>query len=81
MSAKPPFRSGVADQVQKKKTKRTVKSQRGYAGMSLAELAAKKNETPASRLEARAEAIKKAKAAKKEKEAKAKKEKVRPSRK
>lgn len=67
---------GVADQATKKKSRRTVKSQRGVAGLSLAELAAKRNETPAQRLEARQAAINKAKEAKKEKEAKAKKEKV-----
>jgi len=68
-------KKGVADQVQKKKSRKTVKSQRGYAGVSLAELAAKKNETPAQRLEARQAAINKAKADKKEKEAKTKKDK------
>ncbi|KAG8916431.1 hypothetical protein FRC00_000155, partial [Tulasnella sp. 408] len=58
-------RKGVADQVQKKKTRKTVKSQRGYAGMSLADLAAKKAETPAARLAAREAAINKAKQEKK----------------
>ncbi|KAG9029082.1 60S ribosomal protein L24 [Tulasnella sp. UAMH 9824] len=58
-------RKGVADQVQKKKTRKTVKSQRGYAGLSLADLAAKKGETPAARLAAREAAINKAKQEKK----------------
>lgn len=56
---------GVADQVQKKKSRKTVKSQRGYAGMSLNDLAAKKAESPAARLEARQTAINKAKQEKK----------------
>jgi len=68
-------KKGVADQATKKKSRRTVKSQRGVAGLTLAELAAKKNETPAQRLEARQAAITKAKEARKEKEAKAKKDK------
>ncbi|KAG8945524.1 60S ribosomal protein L24 [Tulasnella sp. 424] len=58
-------RKGVADQVQKKKSRKTVKSQRGYAGMSLTDLAAKKAESPAARLEARQAAINKAKLEKK----------------
>ncbi|KAG8996552.1 60S ribosomal protein L24 [Tulasnella sp. 427] len=58
-------KKGVADQVQKKKSRKTVKSQRGYAGLSLADLAAKKAETPAARLEARQAAINKAKQEKK----------------
>ncbi|KIO32618.1 hypothetical protein M407DRAFT_241325, partial [Tulasnella calospora MUT 4182] len=58
-------KKGVADQVQKKKTRKTVKSQRGYAGLSLADLAAKKAESPAARLAAREAAINKAKQEKK----------------
>jgi len=68
-------KKGVADQAQKKKTRKTVKHQRGYVGVSLADIAAKKSETPAQRLEARQAAILKAKAERKEKEAKQKKDK------
>jgi len=72
-------RKGVADNVQKKKTRRTVKHQRGFTGVTLADIAAKKAQAPAVRQKDREEAIAKAKAQKKEKEAKKSKDKPAPT--
>jgi len=72
-------RKGVADNVQKKKSRRTVKHQRGFAGASLAEIAAKRAQAPAERQKVREAAIAKAKDLKKEKEAKKSKDKPRPT--
>jgi len=68
-------RKGIADNVTKKKTRRTVKHQRGITGASLADIAARRQQAPAIRQKQREEAIAKAKSEKKEKEAKKSKDK------
>jgi len=61
---------GLTEEVSKKRSRRTVKHQRGIVGASLADIAAKRTQAPAARLADRQAAITKAKAVKKEKEAK-----------
>jgi len=63
-------RKGILEGTAKKKSRKTVKHQRGFAGLSLADLAAKRAQAPAIRQKQREEAIAKAKSEKKEKEAK-----------
>ncbi|KAF8319843.1 ribosomal protein L24e-domain-containing protein [Cantharellus anzutake] len=65
-------RKGVTETIVKKRTRKTVKYQRGITGASLAIIAAKRAETSEVRSAIRAEAIAKTKAAKKEKQEKVK---------
>mgnify|MGYP001240466848 CR=1 FL=1 len=63
-------KKGITEEVAKKRSRKTVKHQRGIVGADLATIAARRNLTEAARAQARAAAIAKAKAEKKEKEAK-----------
>ncbi|KAJ1992648.1 60S ribosomal protein L24 [Dimargaris cristalligena] len=58
-------RKGVTEEITRKKTRRTVKSQRAVAGASLETIKAKREQKPEVRAALRKEAIEKAKAAKK----------------
>jgi hypothetical protein len=70
-------KKGITEEVAKKRSRRTVKHQRGIVGADLAAIAAKRNQTAAQRTQARQAAITKAKSEKKDKEAKKEKTKVR----
>ena len=70
-------RKGITEEVAKKRSRRTVKHQRGIVGADLTAIAARRNQTPQARTQARLAAITKAKEEKKAKEAK--KAKVRSS--
>ncbi|KAF9508499.1 hypothetical protein BS47DRAFT_1302752, partial [Hydnum rufescens UP504] len=72
-------KKGLAEEVTKKRTRKTVKHQRGIVGADIAAIAARRNQSTQVRTAARADAIAKAKAAKKEKEAKKAKPVARPS--
>jgi hypothetical protein len=63
-------KKGITEEVAKKRSRRTVKHQRGIVGADLAAIAAKRNQTAAVRSQARLNAISKAKTEKKEKEVK-----------
>ncbi len=63
-------KKGLTEEVAKKRSRKTVKHQRGIVGADLAAIAARRNQTAAARTEARTAAIQKAKLAKKEKEGK-----------
>ena len=63
-------KKGITEEVAKKRSRRTVKHQRGIVGADLAAIAAKRNQTAAVRSQARLNAIAKAKTEKKEKEVK-----------
>jgi len=63
-------KKGITEEVAKKRSRRTVKHQRGIVGADLATIAAKRNQTAAMRTQARLNAISKAKTEKKEKEVK-----------
>lgn len=63
-------RKGITEEVAKKRSRRTVKHQRGIVGADLASIAARRNQTPQARTQARLAAITKAKEEKKAKEAK-----------
>lgn len=63
-------KKGITEEVAKKRSRRTVKHQRGIVGADLAAIAAKRDQTSAVRQQARLAAITKAKTEKKEKEAK-----------
>jgi hypothetical protein len=63
-------KKGITEEVAKKRSRRTVKHQRGIVGADLAAIAAKRNQTAAVRSQARLNAISKAKTEKKEKEGK-----------
>ena len=63
-------KKGITEEVAKKRSRRTVKHQRGVVGADLAAIAARRNQTPQVRAAARLAAISKAKDLKKEKEAK-----------
>lgn len=63
-------KKGITEEVAKKRSRRTVKHQRGIVGADLATIAARRNQTAAVRQQARLAAITKAKTEKKEKEAK-----------
>jgi large subunit ribosomal protein L24e len=63
-------KKGVTEEVAKKRSRRTVKHQRGIVGADLAAIAAKRNQTAAMRAQQRLTAITKAKSEKKEKEVK-----------
>jgi large subunit ribosomal protein L24e len=59
---------GVAEEAVKKRSRKTVKHQRGIVGADLAAIAARRNQSEAERTAARTDAINKAKAEKKKKE-------------
>ncbi|KZT35247.1 hypothetical protein SISSUDRAFT_186899 [Sistotremastrum suecicum HHB10207 ss-3] len=63
-------KKGLSEEVAKKRSRKTVKHQRGIVGADLAAIAARRNQTPAARLAARQAAVSKAKEEKKEKETK-----------
>ncbi|KAK0475862.1 60S ribosomal protein L24 [Armillaria novae-zelandiae] len=63
-------KKGITEEVAKKRSRRTVKHQRGIVGADLAAIAAKRNQTAAVRSQQRLAAITKAKSEKKDKEAK-----------
>lgn len=63
-------KKGITEEVAKKRSRRTVKHQRGIVGADLATIAARRNQTAAVRSQARLAAITKAKSEKKEKEVK-----------
>jgi hypothetical protein len=70
-------KKGITEEVAKKRSRRTVKHQRGIVGADLGAIAALRNQTAAQRASARQAAITKAKTEKKDKEAKKAKPKVR----
>lgn len=61
-------KKGLTEEVAKKRSRKTVKYQRGIVGADVAAIQARRTQTAAVRTEARQAAIAKAKAAKKEKE-------------
>ncbi|KAF8273529.1 60S ribosomal protein L24 [Lactarius quietus] len=63
-------KKGVTEEVAKKRSRKTVKHQRGIHGADLATIAAKRNQSAQVRVQQRLAAISKGKAEKKEKEAK-----------
>lgn len=63
-------KKGLSEEVAKKRSRKTVKHQRGIVGADLAAIAARRNQTPAARLAARQAAVTKAKDEKKDKESK-----------
>lgn len=63
-------KKGITEEVAKKRSRRTVKHQRGIVGADLATIAARRNQTAAIRSQQRLSAIAKAKTEKKEKESK-----------
>jgi len=63
-------RKGLTETVTKKRTRKTVKHQRGIVGADLAAINARRNQSSQVRTSARSDAIAKAKAVKKEKEIK-----------
>ena len=69
-------KKGITEEVAKKRSRRTVKHQRGIVGADLATIQAKRMQTTQVRTAARQAAITKAKNEKKEKEAKKEKTKV-----
>jgi len=70
-------KKGITEEVAKKRSRKTVKHQRGIVGADLAAIAARRNQTTAVRQQQRLAAITKAKTEKKEKESK--KEKTKPA--
>ena len=70
-------KKGITEEVAKKRSRRTVKHQRGIVGADLAAIAARRNQTAAVRALQRTSALQKAKAEKKAKEDKKEKAKVR----
>jgi large subunit ribosomal protein L24e len=63
-------KKGITEEVAKKRSRRTVKHQRGIVGADLAFIKEKRNQTAAVRSQQRLAAITKAKTEKKEKESK-----------
>ncbi|KAI0030922.1 ribosomal protein L24e-domain-containing protein [Vararia minispora EC-137] len=63
-------KKGITEEVAKKRSRKTVKHQRGIVGADLTAIAAKRNQTAQVRAQQRQTAISKAKAEKKEKESK-----------
>jgi large subunit ribosomal protein L24e len=61
-------KKGITEEVAKKRSRRTVKHQRGIVGADLAAIAAKRNQSAAERQKMRLAAVAKAKSDKKEKE-------------
>ncbi|THH04958.1 hypothetical protein EW145_g5139 [Phellinidium pouzarii] len=72
-------KKGLTEETAKKRTRRTVKHQRGIVGADLAAIAARRNQSALDRTKVRQAAIAKAKEERKEKEAKKEKTKVRSS--
>ncbi|KAI5118291.1 hypothetical protein M0805_003810 [Coniferiporia weirii] len=72
-------KKGITEEAAKKRTRRTVKHQRGIVGADLAAIAARRNQSALDRTKVRQAAILKAKEEKKAKEAKKEKSKVRTS--
>ena len=62
-------KKGITEEVAKKRSRKTVKHQRGIVGADLASILAKRNQTAKDRATARASALAKAKSEKKDKEA------------
>lgn len=69
-------KKGITEEVAKKRSRRTVKHQRGVVGADITSILARRNQTEQIRSKARLDAIAKAKDVKKEKEAKKEKTKV-----
>ena len=67
-------KKGITEEVAKKRSRKTVKHQRGIVGADLAAIAARRNQSTQVRAAQRASAIQKAKAEKKAKEEKKSKE-------
>ncbi|KAF5310232.1 hypothetical protein D9619_010416 [Psilocybe cf. subviscida] len=63
-------KKGITEEVAKKRSRKTVKHQRGIVGADLATIAARRNQTAAIRTQQRLAAITKAKTEKKDKESK-----------
>ena len=63
-------KKGITEEVAKKRSRKTVKHQRGIVGADMASILAKRNQTAAIRATQRAAAVSKAKSDKKDKEAK-----------
>ena len=63
-------KKGITEEVAKKRSRKTVKHQRGIVGADLAAISAKRNQSAQIRTQQRLAAISKGKAEKKEKEAK-----------
>lgn len=63
-------KKGLTEEVQKKRSRKTVKHQRGIVGADLATILARRNQSEAVRTQARLDAIKKAKEDKKKEESK-----------
>ena len=63
-------KKGLTEEVAKKRSRKTVKHQRGIVGADMASILAKRNQTAAARASQRAAAVTKAKTEKEEKEAK-----------
>ncbi|GJJ07805.1 hypothetical protein Clacol_002010 [Clathrus columnatus] len=72
-------KKGITEEVAKKRSRRTVKYQRGVVGADLNAIAALRNQTPQARTQARLAAITKAKQEKKAKEEKKSKPATRPN--
>lgn len=70
-------KKGITEEVAKKRSRKTVKHQRGIVGADLATIAARRNQSAQVRAAQRASAVQKAKADKKDKEEKKDKSKVR----
>jgi len=63
-------KKGITEEVAKKRSRKTIKHQRGIVGADLATIAARRNQTAAVRTQQRLAAITKAKSEKREKETK-----------
>ncbi|KAF9787849.1 ribosomal protein L24e-domain-containing protein [Thelephora terrestris] len=63
-------RKGITEEIAKKRSRKTVKHQRGIVGADMASILAKRNQTSQARVAQRTAAIQKAKSEKKEKESK-----------
>ena len=63
-------KKGITEEIAKKRSRKTVKHQRGVVGADMASITAKRNQSTQVRTAQRAAAIQKAKSEKKEKEAK-----------
>ena len=70
-------KKGITEEVAKKRSRKTVKHQRGIVGADIAAIQARRNQTATVRTAQRSAAIAKAKAEKKAKEEKKEKTKVR----
>jgi len=63
-------KKGITEEIAKKRSRKTVKHQRGIVGADIAAIAAKRNQTAAVRQQQRLTAIAKAKTERKDKESK-----------